>query len=105
MAPPSTSRLVDGFDGAVVVDLSDEPVLGPAERLRWVSRALAVGLPYVGADFRFEPPLYEAFALPAVAVIGTGKRVGKTAVSAHVARLLSARPDRGGRCDGAWRAG
>ena len=82
--------LVDGFDGAeIVVDLSDEPVLGPVERFRWVSRALAAGLTYVGADFRFDPPVYEAFPLPSLAVIGTGKRVGKTAVSAHVARLLA----------------
>ncbi len=82
--------LVDGFEGAeVVVDLSDEPVLGPAERLRWASRALAEGLPYVGADFRFDPPVLEPFELPSIAVIGTGKRVGKTAVTTHVARLLA----------------
>ena len=82
--------LVDGFAGAeVVVDLSDEPVLGPVERFRWASRALAAGLSYVGADFRFDPPLYEPFPLPAVAIIGTGKRVGKTAVSSHVARLFA----------------
>jgi cyclic 2,3-diphosphoglycerate synthase len=82
--------LVDDFAGAeVVVDLSDEPVLGPAERLRWVSTALAAGLPYVGADFRFDPPLFEPFALPSLAVIGTGKRVGKTAVTTHIARLLA----------------
>ena len=29
-----------------VVDLSDEPVLGPVERLRLASRVLALGLPY-----------------------------------------------------------
>jgi cyclic 2,3-diphosphoglycerate synthase len=82
--------LVDDFEGAeIVVDLSDEPVLGPVERFRWASRALAAGLPYVGADFRFDPPSYEPFSLPSLAVIGTGKRVGKTAVSAHVARLLA----------------
>jgi cyclic 2,3-diphosphoglycerate synthetase len=84
--------LVDGLDrsGAeVVVDLSDEPVLGPAERMRWASRALAFGLTYVGADFRFEPPELEPFPLPSLAVIGTGKRVGKTAVTGHVARLLA----------------
>ena len=82
--------LVDGFEGAeIVVDLSDEPVLGPAERLRWASRALAAGLPYVGADFRFDPPRFEPFELPSIAVIGTGKRVGKTAVTGHLARLLS----------------
>jgi cyclic 2,3-diphosphoglycerate synthase len=73
----------------IVVDLSDEPVLGPAERMRWASRALAAGLPYVGADFRFDPPAFEAFELPSIAVIGTGKRVGKTAVTGHLARLLA----------------
>jgi cyclic 2,3-diphosphoglycerate synthetase len=81
--------LVSGFEGAeVVVDLSDEPVLGPAERFRWISRVLAAGLPYVGADFRFDPPKFAPFDLPSIAVIGTGKRVGKTAVTGHLARLL-----------------
>jgi len=82
--------LVDGFGAAeAVVDLSDEPVLGPRERMLWASRALAAGLPYIGADFRFDPPRFEPFALPSIAVIGTGKRVGKTAVAAHLARLLA----------------
>ena len=82
--------LVDGFGSAeVVVDLSDEPVLGPAERFRWASRALAAGLPYIGADFRFDPPSFEPFELPSIAVIGTGKRVGKTALTAHLAHLLA----------------
>jgi cyclic 2,3-diphosphoglycerate synthetase len=73
----------------IVVDLSDEPVLGPRERLGLASRALAAGVPYAGADFRFDPPVFEPFALPAVSVIGTGKRVGKTAVTGHLARLLA----------------
>jgi cyclic 2,3-diphosphoglycerate synthetase len=82
--------LIDGFaDAEAVVDLSDEPVLGPAERMRWASRALAAGLPYIGADFRFDPPVFQPFELPSIAVIGTGKRVGKTAVTAHLARLLA----------------
>jgi cyclic 2,3-diphosphoglycerate synthase len=82
--------LVDDFEGAeIVVDLSDEPVLGPAERFRWASRALAAGLSYVGADFRFDPPAFEPFELPSIAVIGTGKRVGKTAVTAQLARELA----------------
>jgi cyclic 2,3-diphosphoglycerate synthetase len=82
--------LVEGFGGAeALVDLSDEPVMRPDDRLRWASRALAAGLSYHGADFRFDPPAYEPFERPAVAVIGTGKRVGKTAVSAHLAGLLS----------------
>jgi cyclic 2,3-diphosphoglycerate synthetase len=82
--------LVDEFDGAdLIVDLSDEPVLGPRERLRLASRALAAGIPYVGADFRFDPPSFEPFGLPSIAVIGTGKRVGKTAVTGHIARTLA----------------
>jgi cyclic 2,3-diphosphoglycerate synthetase len=77
----------------VVVDLSDEPVLGPEQRFALASRALAAGIPYVGADFRFDPPTFEPFSLPSLAVIGTGKRVGKTAVTGHLARLLSRERD------------
>jgi cyclic 2,3-diphosphoglycerate synthetase len=73
----------------LVVDLSDEPVLGPRERLLWASRALALGLPYVGADFRFDPPALQPVEQPSLAVIGLGKRIGKTAVAGHVARLLA----------------
>lgn len=73
----------------VVLDLSDEPVLGPAERMRLASRALALGVPYLGADFRFDPPRYEPFELPALAVIATGKRAGKTAVTGRLVRLLA----------------
>lgn len=74
----------------VVVDLSDEPVLGPRERFRLASRVLACGVPYVGADFRLDPPTFAPFELPSIAVIGTGKRVGKTAVTGHAARVLAA---------------
>jgi len=86
--------LIEGFGSAeVVVDLSDDPVLGPKERFRWISRALAEGLEYVGADFRFAPPELLPFELPSIAVIGTGKRVGKTAVTGQLARLLSREHD------------
>jgi cyclic 2,3-diphosphoglycerate synthetase len=73
----------------VVVDLSDEPVLGPPERFRLASRALALGLPYVGADFRLDPPDFFPVDVPAIAVVGTGKRVGKTAVTGKLARLAA----------------
>jgi cyclic 2,3-diphosphoglycerate synthetase len=88
--------VVTDFDGALaehepelVIDLSDEPVLSPRDRLLLASRALARGAAYEGADFRFEPPPLAPFPLPSLAVIGTGKRVGKTAVTGHVARLLA----------------
>jgi cyclic 2,3-diphosphoglycerate synthase len=80
---------LDAADADLVVDLSDEPVLGPRERMLWASRALALGLPYVGADFRFDPPPLHPVGFPSLAVIGLGKRVGKTAVAGHVARVLS----------------
>jgi cyclic 2,3-diphosphoglycerate synthase len=73
----------------IVVDLSDEPIADPPRRFRLASRVLARGVPYVGADFRFDPVRFEPFSRPALAVIGTGKRVGKTAVAGHIARLLS----------------
>ena len=73
----------------IVLDLSDEPIADPPRRFRIASRVLARGLPYVGADFRFDPVRFEPFSRPALAVIGTGKRVGKTAVAGHIARLLS----------------
>jgi cyclic 2,3-diphosphoglycerate synthase len=80
---------LDAVEADLVVDLSDEPVLGPRERLLWASRALALGLPYVGADFRFEPPPLHSVETSSLAVIGLGKRIGKTAVAGHVARILA----------------
>jgi cyclic 2,3-diphosphoglycerate synthetase len=77
------------YSPEAVVDLSDEPVLSPPDRFRLAARVLAAGLPYVGADFRFDPPDFEPFPLPSLAVFGTGKRVGKTAVTGHIARLLA----------------
>ena len=81
---------LDAVEADLVVDLSDEPVLGPRERMLWASRALALGLPYIGADFRFDPPPLQPVETPSLAVIGLGKRIGKTAVAGHVARVLSA---------------
>jgi cyclic 2,3-diphosphoglycerate synthase len=86
-------KALERFHPDLVVDLSDEPVLGPVERLRLASEVLARRLPYVGADFRFDPPDAMPFPLPSLAVMGTGKRVGKTAVTGHLARLLSSRMD------------
>ncbi|MCA1717583.1 MAG: 2,3-diphosphoglycerate synthetase, partial [Actinobacteria bacterium] len=77
-------------DVEVAVDLSDEPVVGYRERMRIASLALAAGASYKGSDFDLRPPEYHAVSTkPSLAVIGTGKRVGKTAVSGYLARLLS----------------
>lgn len=74
-----------------VLDLSDEPVLGYEERMELIAVALSAGVPYIGPDFRFDPPVTEP-ALPkaTLAVIGTGKRVAKTAVAGHAAKLSEA---------------
>jgi cyclic 2,3-diphosphoglycerate synthetase len=82
---------LDRFDPDLVVDLSDEPVLGPVERFGLASNVLARRIPYVGADFRFDPPQEAPFPLPSLSVVGTGKRVGKTAVTGYVARLAATR--------------
>ena len=72
-----------------VVDLSDEPVLDYRRRHGLASVALSRGVPYRGADFSFTPPPRPKLcAKPSIAVIGTGKRTGKTAVSGFVARTL-----------------
>ncbi len=80
---------LDAVEADLVVDLSDEPVLGPRERMLWASRVLALGLPYVGADFRFDPPPFQPVETPSLAVVGLGKRIGKTAVAGHVARVMA----------------
>ncbi|AHY46882.1 putative GTPase [Rubrobacter radiotolerans] len=74
-----------------VFDLSDEPVIGYRERMRIASLSLAAGAAYIGADFELRPPeLRDVSEKPSLAVVGTGKRVGKTAVTGYLARLLAA---------------
>lgn len=75
----------------MVVDLSDDPVVDHATRMRLAAVALAAGVAYDAPGMRLDPPPRPRIApVPAIAVIGTGKRCGKTAVSAHVARTLAA---------------
>jgi cyclic 2,3-diphosphoglycerate synthetase len=72
-----------------VLDYSDEPVLDYRRRHQLVAVALVRGVPYEGADFRFTPPPRpHVCEYPSIAVIGTGKRTGKTAVTGFAARTL-----------------
>ena len=48
---PTLEAAVANHQPDLVLDLSDEPVLGPRERLALVSRALALGVPYEGPTF------------------------------------------------------
>jgi cyclic 2,3-diphosphoglycerate synthetase len=82
-------RVIERFRPAVVVDLSDEPVLGYVERFRLISRCLAERVTYVGSDLHFKPVSTERLCTtPSLSIVGTGKRVGKTAISGFLARTL-----------------
>jgi cyclic 2,3-diphosphoglycerate synthetase len=84
-------RALDELRPDAVLDLSDEPVLGYRERMELAAVALDRGVPYLGSDFRLDPPVWApALPVPTVAVIGTGKRTGKTAIAGHAARIADA---------------
>jgi cyclic 2,3-diphosphoglycerate synthetase len=86
----SLAAEIDRERPEAVVDLSDEPVLGYRERMHLAAVALARGVSYRGAGFRLDPPITEpALDVPTLAVIGTGKRTGKTAIAGAVARMAS----------------
>ena len=86
----AVERALSEYEVDVVVDLSDEPVIGYRERMRIASLVLYAGARYLGSDFELKPPdLRPVSTKPSLAVIGTGKRVGKTAVSGYLARLLA----------------
>jgi cyclic 2,3-diphosphoglycerate synthase len=76
-----------------VLDLADEPVFPAGAKLHAAALALALGLAYEAPGVRLTPPRYARleYGGPTLAVIGTGKRTGKTAVAGHWATLLRER--------------
>lgn len=78
------------FHPDVVIDLSDEPVVSTTDRLRYASVLMAEDIAYEGEGFRFEPPRapHDLTSKHSVTVIGSGKRTGKTAVCAALARYV-----------------
>lgn len=86
-AIPSLLAAMEAYEPHAVIDLSDEPILSASRRMELASVALSRGVAYRGADFVFTPPQVRYVPhTPSVAVVGTGKRVGKTAVCAALAR-------------------
>ncbi len=82
-------EVIDKYGPDCVMDLSDEPVLDYSKRFKIASCVLSRGLIYEGPDFRFEPPTQaEIPEKPSIKIIGTGKRIGKTAVSTYTSRLI-----------------
>ena len=83
-------QAIEEFAPDVVFDLSDEPVVGYRERMAMACEIMSLGVTYKGPDFEFTPPNFPRLCKkPSIAVIGTGKRIGKTAITAHMARVLS----------------
>lgn len=82
-------EMIDKYDADVVMDLSDEPIVDYSIRFKMSTIALLKGIPYEGPDFRFDPlSEHDVLKKPSLKIIGTGKRIGKTAVSAYAARLI-----------------
>lgn len=84
--------LIRSLEVEAVLDLSDEPVLDPRTRLRLAGITVANGAAYRGGGFDLAPlrrPLLTD--RPSIAIVGTGKRVGKTAASIEIARHLTTR--------------
>jgi cyclic 2,3-diphosphoglycerate synthetase len=92
--PSALDALVEAcrrFAPEEIVDLSDEPVVDARVRALLAGHALARGIRYRGADFVFTPPPRpRVCAKPSIAVIGTGKRTGKTTITQAIARRLAA---------------
>ncbi len=84
-------RGIETWKPDAILDLTDEPVLGPADRFRLASLAIARGVSYRGADFELHARHYEPIvSKPSVRVFATGKRTGKTAVASAFARHAAA---------------
>jgi cyclic 2,3-diphosphoglycerate synthetase len=85
-------KMIEKYDADVVMDLSDEPVVDYSKRFKIATVALERGIPYEGPDFKFDPLTeHEVLKKPSLKILGTGKRIGKTAVSAYAARLIHKR--------------
>ena len=84
-------RGLDAYSPEFVIDLSDEPVLDSRARNLLIALTAARGVSYRCAGAMFEQPWHHPLpAVPTIAVVGTGKRTGKTAVSAALARHIAA---------------
>lgn len=87
-------KLIKEYDVEMVIDLSDEPVVNYVKRFKIASVVLAQGAVYKGPDFQFDPLVeHDVLKNPSYKIIGTGKRIGKTAISAYTARLINEESD------------
>jgi cyclic 2,3-diphosphoglycerate synthetase len=83
---------LERFGPDVVIDLSDAPVLDARARNLLIAVSAARGATYRAGGSTFEQPWTAGPpSVTTIAVIGTGKRTGKTAVSAALARHIAAK--------------
>ncbi len=77
------------YNADMLMDLSDEPIVDYSKRFNIANIALSCGILYEGPDFKFSPPIiHDILEKPSLKILGTGKRIGKTAVSAYAARII-----------------
>jgi len=83
------AQVLEDHEADVVMDLSDEPVVDYSKRFKIATVVLEKGLPYEGPDFKFYPITeHDVLKKPSLKILGTGKRIGKTAISAYAARHI-----------------
>lgn len=82
-------EIIRKYDADVVMDLSDEPIVDYTKRFKIATVVLENRISYEGPDFTFNPLTeHDILCKPSLKILGTGKRIGKTAVSAYAARLI-----------------
>ncbi|MCF7917605.1 2,3-diphosphoglycerate synthetase [Candidatus Gracilibacteria bacterium] len=73
----------------IVLDLSDEPIMDYMTRFEIASYILYHGAIYKGSDFQFDPLRFKKIlSKKSLAIWGTGKRIGKTAIGGFIGRTL-----------------
>lgn len=78
------------FKPDIAYDLSDEPVVDYKVRMKIASFCMANECSYMGPDFLFNWEKRNIrISKKTLSIIGTGKRIGKTAISSYIARILS----------------
>jgi cyclic 2,3-diphosphoglycerate synthetase len=85
-------RALSDYSPDIVVDLSDAPVLDARARNLLIAVCALRGVSYRCGGSTFASPWRTPTpTVPTIAVVGTGKRTGKTAVSAALARHIVVR--------------
>ena len=87
--PEMVGNFAKDCGAAVVLDLSDEPVVNYDVRMAIACEVLGRELVYRGADFEFTPMRFkDLLNKRSISIWGTGKRIGKTAIGGFVGRVL-----------------